>query len=48
MEHDFEGIGRRVMELTGRRLVEVPEDNLRVLLAIRDVTEIPGGKGEGR
>jgi PAS domain S-box-containing protein len=44
VEHDFEGIGRRVMLLNARRL----DDHQLVLLAIEDVTERWAGERELR
>lgn len=39
LDRPFEGLGRRVLRLNGRRLVRQNEDAIRVLLAIQDVTE---------
>jgi PAS domain S-box-containing protein len=39
LDRPFEGLGRRVLRLNGRRLVRQNEGAVRVLLAIEDVTE---------
>ncbi|MFP4229260.1 MAG: sensor histidine kinase [Salinivenus sp.] len=39
LDRTFEGLGRRVLRLNGRRLVGQDEGAIRVLLAIEDVTE---------
>ena len=39
LEHEFEGLGRRVMLLNGRRLMQETTDTELFLLAIEDITE---------
>jgi two-component system CheB/CheR fusion protein len=42
VEHDFPGVGRRVMLLNARRLGQPPAQRGRILLAMEDVTESRG------
>ena len=46
VEHDFEGLGCRAMEVTGRLLAEVPDEPPRLLAVIRDVTASPADGGD--
>jgi PAS domain-containing protein len=39
VEHNFPGVGRRVMLLNARRLEQPPTQRGRILLAMEDVTE---------
>lgn len=43
--HDFPGIGRRVMLLNGRHILQDSQDTQRILLAIEDITHRRGKKG---
>lgn len=45
LTRDFEAVGRKVVLLTARRLVQVPDSPPLVLLAIEDVTELRHAEG---
>ena len=39
VDHEFEGLGRRILRLSARRLVQQNEKTAKILLAIQDLTE---------
>ncbi len=42
VEHDFPGVGQRVMLLNARRIGDKADTMQRILLALEDVTDRPG------